>query len=562
MTGAREVEAEALIVGGGCGGCAAALALLRAGVPCVLAEPTPMLGGQLSSQGVPPDENPWIEGGGPGAPPNFGGCNASYAEFRRRVRDWYRERESLTDRARRDDRLNPGGGWVSRLCLEPRIADAVIRRMLEEADGGRGLLRVEHGWAPTLAETDGDRVRAITFNTPDGPATVVAPIVLDATDLGDALALAGVEHAIGAEAAHVPGERHGRSDLPAGVDHDPLDQQAFTWCLAVEHDPAGEHVVDRPETYDAWRAHVPETDPPWTGPLFSWTVPSHNESGRLALPLVPPPDEPAEGALELWRYRRIVDASAHTDGRPDVSLMNVVQMDHWKRPLLGVSAADRERALAAGREQALCFLYWMQTEAPRHDTESRVGYPGLRLSGAALGSGDGLALAPYIREPRRLLARTILTEAHIGYDQRAESHRWDDARAPFGVGEPFADSVAIGHYPVDLHPTAAGRNSVYVRACPFRVPLGALIPRRVRNVVAAGKCLGVTHVANGATRLHPVEWAVGEAAGALAAMCARERTEPHAVADDAGRRRSLQQRLGAAGVPLRWPWEAGVEETP
>ncbi len=556
-----ELETPVLIVGGGCGGCAAALALLRAGVPCVMVEPTPMVGGQLSSQGVPPDEHAWIEGDGPGAPAGFQGANASYVDLRERIRTHYRAHESVTARAAADARLNPGGGWVSQLCFEPRIADAALRAMLREAGGGRSRLTLLCGLAPVAAETDGDRVRGVTFEGRGTTLVVRAELVLDASETGDVLHLAGVEHAIGAESRSVYGELHGRTDLPEGVDADPRDQQALTWCFAVEHDPEGEHVVERPASYERWRAHVPEMTPAWTGPLFSWTVPSHNEAGRATLALVPWPDQPGQGELELWRYRRIVDAGAHTDGRRDVSLMNVVQMDHWHGPLLGVSAEEADAALAGAREQSLCFLHWMQTEAPRHDTDARTGYPGLRLRADPLGSDDGFALAPYIREPRRLLARTMLTEAHVGAEQRRESGVAGFERSPLGVGEPFADSVAIGHYPIDLHPSCAGRNSVYIGACPFRVPLGALLPRRVRNVVASGKCLGVSHVANGCTRLHPVEWGVGEAAGTLAGMCVAERTEPHAVAEDVRRTCDLQARLASAGAELRWPWEADLEET-
>ena len=66
-----------LIVGGGVGGVAAALAACRAGHRVVLTEETLWLGGQLTSQAVPPDEHPWIE---------ESGCTRSYREFRDTVR--------------------------------------------------------------------------------------------------------------------------------------------------------------------------------------------------------------------------------------------------------------------------------------------------------------------------------------------------------------------------------------------------------------------------------------------------------------------------------------------
>jgi len=72
---------------------------------------TDWIGGQLTQQGVPPDEHEWIE--------SFG-CTRWYREFRTGVRDYYRRYYPLTDAARARAELNPGDGAVSRLCHEPR----------------------------------------------------------------------------------------------------------------------------------------------------------------------------------------------------------------------------------------------------------------------------------------------------------------------------------------------------------------------------------------------------------------------------------------------------------
>jgi len=58
---AREMAADLVIVGGGTGGCAAALAALRNGLTVVMTEETDWIGGQFTQQAVPPDEHPWIE---------------------------------------------------------------------------------------------------------------------------------------------------------------------------------------------------------------------------------------------------------------------------------------------------------------------------------------------------------------------------------------------------------------------------------------------------------------------------------------------------------------------
>src|SRR5512143_3209630 len=96
-----EKHADILIVGGSTGGCAAALAAASLGYRVILTEETRWIGGQLTSQAVPPDEHPWIE--------QFG-CTRRYRQFRDRVRDHYRRIYPLTAQARAAAHLNPGGG--------------------------------------------------------------------------------------------------------------------------------------------------------------------------------------------------------------------------------------------------------------------------------------------------------------------------------------------------------------------------------------------------------------------------------------------------------------------
>src|SRR5262245_22847484 len=100
----REIVPDLAILGGGLGGCAAALAALRAGRTVVLTEPTDWIGGQLTAQAVPPDEHPWVE--------QFG-VNASYRELRQGIRDHYRRHYPITAEALAARSFNPGNGGVS-----------------------------------------------------------------------------------------------------------------------------------------------------------------------------------------------------------------------------------------------------------------------------------------------------------------------------------------------------------------------------------------------------------------------------------------------------------------
>jgi hypothetical protein len=119
--------------------------------------------------------------------------------------------------------------------------------------------------------------------------------------------------------------------------------------------------------------------------------------------------------------------------------------------------------------------------------------------------------------------------------------------------EVFADSVGIGSYAIDLHPSSGGDNYIDFGALPFQIPLGSLIPVRMENLLPACKNLGVTHLTNGCYRLHPVEWNIGEAAGALAAHCLATRRAPRQVRNTAAHLADFQRELQAQGMPLAWP---------
>jgi len=117
----REQAFDVVVIGGGLGGVSATLAAARLGARVALVEELDWLGGQLTSQGVPPDEHPWIESVS---------ASESYAGFRRAIRAHYRRHLPLTDGARAQLRLNPGEGNVGTLCHEPWVAVKVIDELL------------------------------------------------------------------------------------------------------------------------------------------------------------------------------------------------------------------------------------------------------------------------------------------------------------------------------------------------------------------------------------------------------------------------------------------------
>lgn len=520
-----ELNTEILIVGGGLGGVAAALTAAAAGQRVVLSESLPWLGGQLTAQAVPPDEHPWAESG-------LG--SRRYSQLRESIRQYYREHYPLIPASRADFRLNPGQGNVSGLCHEPHVAAAVIEQLLTPylSAGRIWLLR---GYEPTAAECTDDKLDCVTFrNRQVGHIMVVTfDLVIDATELGDLLELAGVEHITGAESQADTGELHALEGT------DPLDQQAITWCFAVDHRPGENHVVSRPANYDRWRqAQIPS----WPGPQFSWTVSDHVTHRSRVRPLFDGPSDRV-WAWDLWHARRIAFRLHHAQGffSSDITLANWPQMDYWARPVLGVDEQSSQAAMAESKELSLSFLYWMQTEAVRHD--GGQGYPGLRLRPNVMGTHDGFAMQPYFRESRRLTPEFRVLEQHIGVE----------VRRGMQAAETFPDSVGIGAYRIDIHPSTTGRNSIDIDSFPFQIPLGALIPVRIDNLLAAGKNIGTTRITNGAYRVRPVEWSIGEAAGATAAQAVQRGIPPRAIRNGASELLELQRILTRQGVNLRWP---------
>lgn len=505
----NELHADVAIIGAGVGGCAAALAALRNGMRVVLTEETDWIGGQLTSQGVPPDEHPWIE--------QFGSTRA-YRDYRNAVRQYYRDHYPLTEDARQRPYLNPGDGSVSKLTHEPKVSLAVLEAMLAPyASAGTLTVLLRH--KPLAASVDRDFVKSVSLLSDAHRArTVTAAYFLDATEQGDLLPLTRTEYVVGAESRAETGEPH------AAEEASPSNIQSFTVCFAMDSRPGEDHTIDKPADYDFWRDYVPQLTPAWPGKLLSWSPPEP----RTLKPRV----FPFETA---WRYRRIVNRENFIPGAfpSDITLVNWPQNDYWLGPLIDVPVEDAAKNLERARQLSLSLLYWMQTSQGRKD---------LRLRADVMGTDHGLAKYPYIRESRRIRAEFTVLEQHVGTDARKEP-----------AAEVFPDSVGIGSYRIDLHPSTGGDNYIDISSLPFQIPLGSLIPRRVENLLPACKNLGVTHITNGCYRLHPVEWNIGEAAGALAAHAIRTRQTPRRIRNDARLFADFQSGIIAQGVEIAWP---------
>ncbi|HAN45569.1 MAG TPA: FAD-dependent oxidoreductase [Cyanobacteria bacterium UBA8156] len=272
----------------------------------------------------------------------------------------------------------------------------------------------------------------------------------------------------------------------------------------------------------------------------------------------------------------------------------------------------RVESLAAGELHAKGFFYWLATGT----TDSQLGdgvkkpYPNLtylRGVDSPMGTAHGLSKYPYIREGRRIIGRPswghpegfTIWELDISrrdfsdpfYREnlpprayrrlRAELTNLERAAVLRGEITPeqatrrtrstiYPDAVGIGHYAIDFHPCMAeypvekpgnqereGERFGQGQAYPFQIPLRALIPQNLDNLLVAGKSIATSHIAAAAYRVHSFEWSSGVAAGTAIDFAFRENIAPFQLVENLPRFNPqlarLRQRLERSGNPTAFP---------
>jgi hypothetical protein len=512
MAECSEQSVDVVVWGGGSGGVAAALQAGRSGASTVLLTPGPWLGGMVSAAGVcAPDGNelsPWQSG--------------LWGALLRALEQ--EEPEGLDQ------------NWVSCFGYRPATAERILRRWLAAEDSIQ--------WWPdcSLREvvTQGDAITAVRVSRPGfsssgraesaaSIATLQPRIVIDGSDRGELIGCSGADFRFGWESR----EQWQEPSAPTQqrLDHEPFFRaqpvQSPTWVVM------GQLRSDSPPSD---LAAAPAPPAPFAGATAAFGLEKTLTYGRLPGGLVmlnwPLQGNDWHGGLA----RAFPDALAEDRQREAEAELNVAMQRHS----LEFAAVLAE--LSGG---------WLQPgRAFPSAQEARNG---------ALEGDQALALMPYWREGRRLVGETVVLEQHL-------LPQGDGACiAPLTLDETGAcTAIAVGNYANDHH-YPGGDWPLAPKSCrwggrwsgtPFTIPYGAIVSRDRVNLLAADKCLSVSHMANGATRLQPLVLNIGQAAGLAAALCCKDHLLPAELPP-----RRLQEALihdplaPAAPFPL-WdtPW--------
>jgi len=492
-----------LVWGGGTGGVAAALQAARSGASTLLLTPGPWLGGMLSAAGVCcPDGNelsPWQTG-------LWGALLRALAT------------------------TEVGGldhNWVSCFGFRPATAEAILRRWV----AAEPLLT----WQPncTLLEVSrqGDQLSRITLMQ-NGTTVAYAPqIVIDGSDLGDLLALGGADHRWGWE----PQELWSEPSAPEAT------------RLAA----------------DPFFARQPVQSPTWVAmaQLLDDTPPAL-ATLEQADPY-PEPDLPApfEGATDAFGLQRTLSYGRLPQG---LLMLNwPLHGNDWHSDLEGLFGGDpqqQQRHLAnlAPQMQAHSLAFLKALQGAGAALQPAALFPEAACSSEALQGPSPVALMPYWREGRRLIGQaTVIEQDLLPLGEGAR-------RAPLPLVDGVCSSVAVGNYANDHH-YPGGDWPLAAKSCrwggrwsgtPFCIPYAALVSASTSNLLAADKCISVSHIANGATRLQPLVLNIGQAAGLAAALSLRQGCTPERL-PVAQLQRALIEDPSAPAAPFPlWdtPW--------
>ena len=439
--------------------------------------------------------------------------------------------------------------------------------------------------------------------------------VIEATETGEIIALADVPYRLGVDA------RSYLEPSSANVTADPYCTQGFTYTFAMEATAAPQN-HQMPSFYPQYAPYFSYELPRLADFDLVFTYrriwsPQTGEWEKFGGINFTQPT-PGDISMQNWTWGNDYRPGTAQDNfiytREQLQQTGQLQPGGWLGGL-------RTEALQKAEEHALSYFYWLVEGT----TDSQLGKgakkpnPNNRfLAGldSPMGTAHGLSKYPYIREARRIIGRPSFTFpdgftineidiSHRNYqDDYYRQNLSPDAYrrlqamlaglegldvlsgklSPDAVSRRqrstiYPDSVGIGHYAIDFHPCMVlsppeapenkereGERQGAGESYPFQIPLRAMIPQKIDNLLVAGKAIAVSHIAAAAYRVHSFEWSSGAAAGMTAAFALDERILPYQLVDQVPLSQEkklleLRKKLDASGNPTAFPNTSIFNET-
>ncbi len=458
----KQITTDVLVIGGGTGGTAAGLQSARMGMNTIIAEPTTWLGGMFSAAGVPAFDG------------NHNMPSGIWAEFREQLYKVYGGPDKVAT------------GWVSNTLFEPHVGDSILKIMAAAAPNLKVLY--QHEFVKVIKR--GTSIKGAVFKNSlsKSTVTILAKQVIDATELGDVMASAGIPFDVGMEAGSVTGEN---VNVPETND---IIQDITYAAILKDYGPQSDHTLPKPDNYD-----IMEFD----GCCNEFCSKPEKLTSNVT-------------AQKMLEYGKLPNGKymINWPGKGNDIYLN----------LIALTNDQRLEKLKKAKAKTIRFIYFLQTQ---------FGFKNLGLANDEFPTADRLPLIAYNREGRRVKGVVRFTIQHIS--------------TPFDAKSPlYRTGISVGDYPIDHHHRenlSAPQHLSFYPVPSFNVPLGALIPEKYQGIIIAEKGISVSNIVNGTTRLQPCVMLTGQAAGTLAALCVKQRTNGSQVAV-----RDVQNALLNAGA--------------
>ena len=451
-----KISTDVLVVGAGTGGVAAAIQAARSGVQTILATEFSWLGGMLTSAGVcAPDGNElaaWQTG-----------LWGAY------IKELQKRQSGGLDNA-----------WVSLFTYHPAVGAAIFDDWTKELD----KLQVIKTGKPLAVIKQGDRVTGVTFAN----LTIEATITIDATELGDLLAIAEVPHRWGWEL------QSEFNEPSAPIEHNEITEkytvQAPTWVFLLEEGNRERGTETRKQEQV----------------IFKNTWENY-------------------GAEKFLNYGKLTD-NLYMINWPIAGNDYGLESDR-----LIESATAAEEFLIEAYNHSYNYAQYLQTELGSNYSLASNIFPHQEnqiLQNSEIKIDPAFALHPYYRESRRIIGKTTITEHDI-------LPMANGSVAPLPVNEQGeVNAIAIGNYANDHHypgfdfplkPKSIKWGGRWT-GTPFTIPYDAIVPESIDGLLVCEKNISVSHIANGSTRLQPIVMNIGQAAGMAASLCITNNCQP------------------------------------